>query len=151
MRALLFVVLTACGGGPSSNGEPGVIVSSSDCNRLGPDGTGFMLELQYQVTLAPGQAVIADVVFPTSSPEINRSDIYNCGPWSNSGSSGLDQGCQRDPGQEAVSTTVFHSLAIEFADEVFPPATFTVIPKVLSAPGSNTMVGNNDLEMVTCN
>lgn len=151
MRPLVLVVFAACGGGPSVSGDPGAAVVSSDCSRLGPDGTGFMLELAYAVTLEVGQGFLADVVFPTSSPVINRSDIYNCGLWSNSGSSGLDQGCQRDAGQDEASQTVFHSLAIEFADPVPPPATFTVVPNALLAPGSSTTIGSNDLEMVPCN
>jgi len=109
-----------------------------------------MFDVEYAVTLQVGQAFLAEFQFPTSAPPVNRSDIYNCGSWSSTGTSGVDKGCQRDPGQADASQRVFHSLAIEFPDPLPPPVTVTVIAKPLIAPGSSSTIGSTDLEMVTC-
>ena len=150
LRLFACGCLIGCGGGASVVDDmPGAVVGSTDCNRLGPDNTGFMLDLQYMVALASGQAFTAELVFPTSDLPVNRSDIYNCGSWSTTGFGGDSEGCQRDPGQQAGSEQVFHSVAIEFAEPLFPPVTVTVIARPLRAPGSSA-VGNSDLEMVDC-
>ena len=152
MRSLVapaLVMLAACGGG-SGSGDPAASVASIDCKRLGPDGTGFMFDVEYRVALQPGQAFLAEFQFPTSAAPVHRSDIYNCGSWSNTGTSGLDKGCQRNPGQADVSQRVFHSLAIEFPAPLPPPVTVTVIAKPLTAPGSSTTIGDTDLDTVTC-
>ena len=53
MRALVLVMLAACGttapSGPAS-------VAQLDCKRLGPNGTGFMFDSQYDVALGPERA-----------------------------------------------------------------------------------------------
>ena len=85
MRAVLFLALVACGGGASVDAGPAASIVSADCSRLGPDGTGFMIEAEYAVTLEVGQAITADFDFPTSAPPTNRSDIYSCGSWENTG------------------------------------------------------------------
>jgi hypothetical protein len=150
MRALVLVVLTACGGYGGGIEGPAAAVASIDCDRLGPTGTGFMLSIDYRVSLEVGQAFVAEVQFPTSAPPLHRSDIYNCGAWSNAGTSGVDQGCKRNPDQAAASQRVFHSLAVEFPDAPTPPVTFMVTAKPLTAPGSPTTIGSTDLETVTC-
>jgi len=142
--------MIGCGGGASVvDGMPAAIIDSSDCNRLGPDGTGFMLELEYMVALDTGQAFTADLGFPTSEPPVNRSDIYSCGSWSTTGFGGDAEGCQRDPGQQAGSQRVFHSVVIEFPDPLPDPVTVTVNARPLSAPGSTT-IGSSDLGMIDC-
>ena len=148
--ALVLVSLAACGGGTTISSEPSAVVASIDCSRLGPDGTGFMFDVQYAVTLQAGQAFIGEFQFPTTAAPVNRSDIYNCGSWSNTGTSGLDQGCEREAGQPDLSQRVFHSLAIEFPDPLPSPVTVTVIAKPLIAPGSSTTVGTTDADTVTC-
>lgn len=147
-RFLLFLV--GCGGGSSLPDAPGVSIASGDCSRLGPDGTGFMLELEYGVALEEGQAVIADFVFPTAAAPVNRSDIYNCGTWSTAGTSGVDQGCEREPGQPDVAQRVFHSLAIEFPDPLSSPVNVSVTADVLAAVASTTVL-DSETQTVTCN
>lgn len=148
MRALVLVVLAACG--TSGTSGPAASVAQLDCKRLGPDGTGFMFDSQYEVTLEVGQAFVVEFQFPTTAAPVNRSDIYNCGSWSNVGTSGVDKGCQRDAGQATGSQRVFHSLAIEFPAALPPPVTVTVTAKPLTAPGSPTTVGTTDMQTVTC-
>ena len=150
MRPLVLVVLAACSGTSRVSNDPAAAVASFECARLGPDGTGFMFEAEYGVTLEVGQAFLAELQFPTGAQPVNRSDIYNCGSWSNAGTSGVDQGCQRDPGQADGSQRVFHSLAIEFPDPLPPPVTVTVIAKPLSAPGSSSTIGTTDTAPITC-
>jgi len=153
MRApvlVLLLVLAACGGGASIEDGPAAQVASAACNRLGPDGTGFMIELEYAVTLDVGQAFTADFDFPTNSPPLNRSDIYSCGSWSNTGIGGDSQGCQRDPGQAAASQRIFHSLAIEFPDPLPSPVAVTVNANPVVAPESSTTIGLTDSETVSC-
>jgi hypothetical protein len=143
MRTLVLVVAAACGGSDRNFTDgPGALVTSIDCNRLGPDGTGFMFDIEYGVTLDVGQTFSGELRFPTSAPPVNRSDIYNCGAWSNAGSSGVDQGCQRDAGQMTVSQRVFHNVAIEFPDPLPPPVTVMVI--------ATTTMGISDSDSVTC-
>jgi hypothetical protein len=109
-----------------------------------------MLEVQYMVALDVGQAFTTALVFPTSDQPINQSDIYNCGSWSNTGFGGDSEGCQRDPGQNAGSERVFHSVAIEFPTPLPPPVVVTVQARPVMSPGSSNAVGNPDLEMVDC-
>jgi hypothetical protein len=80
---------------------------------------------------------------------VNRSDIYNCGSYAATGTSGLDEGCQRDAGQPEASA-VFHSLAIEFPDPLPPPVSVMVTARPLIAPGSTTVIGSSDAEAVDC-
>lgn len=147
---ILLLVLAACGGGASVAEGPAASIVSADCSRLGPDNTGFMIEAEYAVTLEVGQAFGADFDFPTAAPPINRSDIYSCGSWSNTGFGGDSTGCQRDAGQTASSQQIFHSLAIEFPDPLPPPVTVTVIANPLVAPESSTMIGLTDTLDVSC-
>jgi len=150
MRPLVLVVLAACSGTSRVSNDPAAAVASFECARLGPDGTGFMFDVEYAVTLQVGQAFLAELQFPTTAAPVNRSDIYSCGSWSNTGTSGVDNGCQRDPGQADAAQRIFHSVAIEFPDPLPPPVTVTVIAKPLLAPGSPTTIGSTDIEMVTC-
>jgi hypothetical protein len=145
MRALLFL-LAACGGGASFEG-PGVAIGSLDCSRLGPDNTGFMIEGDYEVGLDEGQALFVAFTFPTSSEVQNRSDIYNCSSWTSL--AGDVEGCQRDAGQPS-NETVFHSLAIEFADPVPPPATVMVTARIVPSPEGSLVVAE-DGDSVDCN
>ena len=147
MRALVLIVVSACVGGSN---DPAASVAQIDCKRLGPNGTGFMVDGVYEVTLQVGQAFVVDLQFPTSAAPVNRSDIYNCGSWANSGTSGVDKGCQRNAGQTDTTQQLSHSLAIEFPDPLTPPVTVTVMAKPLIAPGSSSTVGHIGQETVTC-
>lgn len=149
MRALL-VFLVACGGGASTNGEPAAGIASLACDRLGPDGTGFMIDAAYGVTLDQGQAFTVSMAFPTPDGPENESNIYNCGAWSNTGLGMDSTGCQRDPGQSATSQTIGHSLAIEFPNPVPSPATVTVTARVLPSPTGSLIVAE-DTDTVSCN
>jgi hypothetical protein len=150
MRALLFVFLVACGGGASASGDPAAGIASLACDRLGPDGTGFMITAEYGVTLDAGQAFTAVFAFPTAEAPLNESNIYSCGAWSNTGFGGDAQGCQRDPGQASSSQNVLHSLAIEFPSPLPPPVTVTVTARVLPSP-SGSMAVAEDVDTVNCN
>lgn len=149
MRAIVIVVLGACGGGASTEG-PVASIETTECSRLGPDGTGFMIEGQYEVALDVGQGFTVVFEFPTSAATVNRSDIYSCGAWSSTGLGGDSTGCQRDPGQNAPSQPIFHSLAIEFAAPVPSPVSVTVRANPLVAPGSSATIGLSDVDTVDC-
>ncbi len=146
----LMILLAACGGGASVEEGPAASIASAECSRLGPDGTGFMIEAEYAVTLEVGQAITADFDFPTSAPPINRSDIYSCGSWGNTGFGDDATGCQREPGHVDASQRIFHSLAIEFADPLPSPVTVTVHANPLIAPRSATMIGLTDSLDISC-
>jgi len=148
MRVLVLAMLAACAGSGSTG--PAASVAQLDCKRLGPNGTGFMFDSLYDVTLQVGQAFVVEFQFPTSAAPVNRSDIYNCGTWANVGTSGVDKGCQRNAGQADGSQRVAHSLAIEFPAPLPPPVTVTVTAKPLTAPGSPSTVGTTDMQTVTC-
>ena len=151
MRTLLVVFfLAACGGGASVSGDPAAGIASLACDRLGPDGTGFMIDAEYGVTLDSGQAFTAVFAFPTAEAPQNESNIYNCGAWTNTGFGGDARGCQRDPGQAPTSQSVVHSLAIEFPSPLPPPVTVTVTARVLPSP-SGSLVVAEDSEVVSCN
>jgi hypothetical protein len=148
MRTWGLVVLVACAT-PDAVEAPGAAIGSSACSRIGPDGTGFMVESRFDVALEVGQAFVAELQFPTSAAPVNRSDIYNCGSHANTGTSGLDGGCERDAGQPEGSA-VFHSLAIEFPDPLPPPVAVTLSARPLTAAGSTTAIGTVDTTTVTC-
>lgn len=149
MRALLILV-AACGGGASADGDPAAGIASLSCDRLGPDGTGFMIDAEYGVTLESGQAFTAVFAFPTAESPENESNIFSCGSWSNTGLGMDSTGCQRDPGQSDASNTVFHSLAIEFPSPLPPPVSVTVTARVLPSPSGSFVVAE-DSEVVSCN
>ncbi len=155
MRPLLIFVC-ACGGGAIIAEPPAASIASVECSRLGPDGTGFLIEGQYNVSLETQQAFEVVAEFPTGAPPINRNDIYNCGAWSSFSVGDIGDprtGCQRPimiGGDSSVSQQVGHSLAIEFPDPLPPTVTVTVRANPLATPESTAPIGLSDSESVSC-
>ena len=154
MRTVLLCVIAACGGGASVPDAPGAAIVDLRCSRLGPDGTGFMIDSEFLVSLENQQAFTVDFAFPTAAAPINRSDIYICGSWTNFSNGGEPpEGCEAPiviDGSGAQTETVFHSLAIEFPDPLPPPVSVTVRANPLASPEQPVVIGTPGVGTVDC-
>ncbi len=144
--ATLFLVLAACGGGPSIPGaDPDVEIRSRQCTV---DAGGFItVNITYDVTLDVGQAFEATV--STGGNGLNPSNSFTCFSWDTTFAGSDDVGCERERADQPATATVEHFFSAGLPDA---PTQFSVmvLGSALDQPFSDIMLANAS-ENIVCN
>ncbi|MBA2544754.1 MAG: hypothetical protein H0V17_34235 [Deltaproteobacteria bacterium] len=147
MRALpLVVALAACGGGASIDvSQPTAIIVDANCDRT--TQSSFLAMIEYEVTLAVGQAITPEISF-FSDPNDPAGSVFEnlgCGGWTPF----RDDTCTRGVGQP-TTVTIVHTYNQNVGGSQLPvPTTLFVTANPLDSPGSFSL-GSGDTEEVNC-
>lgn len=147
MRAHLFVVaLAACGGGPSIDvSQATAVIVNASCDRTTP--SSFSATIEYEVTLAVGQAITPEISFfsDPNDPAGSVNENIGCGGWTPFG----DDTCTRQLGQPPT-VTIVHTYNQNVGSSQLPiPTTLFITANPLDSPGSFS-IGSGDTDEITC-
>lgn len=141
----LVLALAGCGGGASISTEPAVAITARLCNV---NSLGLVVvNVDYEVTIDPGQGFVATVeIVGGSPPNVNSS--FFCGGWTTTLSGDRDVGCQRDTLSQPETVTIEH-LYNSQPSNMPMPTSVTLLGSALLMPSSGTMIAN-DGETLAC-